>query len=394
MIMLNRKIFFFALMLLTTVHWDKIKAQTLATAELSPPARPFSFPIQLEMRVPFAPTAFRSGSYNHLIYELYLTNFSSTPLKLHQIALIDPRASKAKPIITFDTAQLQPMVKPLGATDSDKLMLAGGQTAVIYIEAITDLRHPFPESLAHRVITTTDSLEGAIISTHQSHLQVLGPPLQGSSWTAVDGPGNHESNHHRRGNLILGGLAINSRRYAIDWKKFRNGVSFAGDSRDVHAYFCYGEPVFAVADGRIVNAKDGLPDNIPGHGAAFHPAVPLTFDGLAGNTIVIDLGNGQYAHYMHLQPKSLRIKTGDYVRKGQMLANIGASGDAREPHLHFEVTTSAHLLVGEGIPYLISRYQLSSAGKRPDQMHTNELPQDGEMIDFEQRKAAHDSSYK
>jgi hypothetical protein len=56
--MLNRKIFFFALMLLTTVHWDKIKAQTLATAELSPPARPFSFPIQLEMRVPFAPTAF------------------------------------------------------------------------------------------------------------------------------------------------------------------------------------------------------------------------------------------------------------------------------------------------------------------------------------------------
>ncbi|MCX2583825.1 hypothetical protein [Pedobacter sp. MR22-3] len=77
-----------------------------------------------------------------------------------------------------------------------------------------------------------------------------------------------------------------------------------------------------------------------------------------------------------------------------MLANIGASGDAREPHLHFEVTTSAHLLVGEGIPYLISRYQLSSAGKRPDQIHTNELPQDGDMIDFEQRKAAHDSSYK
>ncbi|MCX2583827.1 hypothetical protein [Pedobacter sp. MR22-3] len=122
--MLNRNFFFFALMLLTTVYWDKIKAQTLATAELSPPARPFSFPIQLEMRLPFAPTAFRSGSYNHLIYELYLTNFSSTPLKLHQIALIDPKASKAKPIITFDTAQLHPMVKPLGATVYDKLMLA------------------------------------------------------------------------------------------------------------------------------------------------------------------------------------------------------------------------------------------------------------------------------
>ena len=41
-------------------------------------------------------------------------------------------------------------------------------------------------------------------------------------------------------------------------------------------------------------AEDGLPDNIPGHNQAFHPAVPITLDTVSGNTITIDLGGGQF----------------------------------------------------------------------------------------------------
>jgi len=94
------------------------------------------------------------------------------------------------------------------------------------------------------------------------------------------------------------------------------------------------------------------PNNIPGHGDAFHPAIPITLETVAGNTITLDRGGGQFAYYMHMEPGSVRVKVGDTVRHDQLLARVGCIGDAREPHLHFEVTNSSKPLSGEGIPHL------------------------------------------
>jgi hypothetical protein len=198
----------------------------------------------------------------------------------------------------------------------------------------------------------------------------------------LHGPSNDRDNHHRRGILIFDGRAVISRRYAIDWKQIKDDASFSGDPRDVRSYYSYGRAVLAVADGRVVAARDGLPDNIPGHGESFHPAVPITIDTIAGNTITLDLGGGQFAYYMHLQPGSLRVKVGDRVRRGQVLTRIGSSGDAREPHLHFEVTTSSRLLAGEGVPYLIDRYRCMSASGGPTELRIHELPLNKSIIAF------------
>jgi hypothetical protein len=154
------------------------------------------------------------------------------------------------------------------------------------------------------------------------------PPVEGANWIADDGPSNGEDNHHRRGVVIVDGQAVDSRRYAIDWKQVVNATSFSGDPRNVHSYYSYGKSVVAVADGRVLAARDGLPDNVPGHGDAFHPAAPISLETVAGNTITLDVGGGQFAYYMHLQSGSLRVKVGDRVRRGQVLARAGASGDA------------------------------------------------------------------
>jgi murein DD-endopeptidase MepM/ murein hydrolase activator NlpD len=103
---------------------------------------------------------------------------------------------------------------------------------------------------------------------------------------------------------------------------------------------------------------------------------------VAGNTISLALGGGQFAYYMHLQPGSLGVKVGDRVRRGQVLARIGASGDAREPHLHFEVTTSSKLLAGEGVPYLIDRYSSKTTSDGPTELHIHELPLDKNVVIF------------
>jgi murein DD-endopeptidase MepM/ murein hydrolase activator NlpD len=49
----------------------------------------------------------------------------------------------------------------------------------------------------------------------------------------------------------------------------------------------------------------------------------MTIETLGGNHIILDLGQGRYAFYAHLQPGSLRVKAGDQVKRGQVLALVG-----------------------------------------------------------------------
>jgi hypothetical protein len=347
------------------------------------------WPRQLEMRVPFEPTAFPSGAHTYLLYELYLTNFGTVPLPVRRLEVLDANARSTQPIATFLPAQLVTMLQlngvPTPAAPAERILLGAGQSAIVFISVAVDRQARMPTQLVHRLSTDDSAVEGAVIRTQHTVLQVLGPPVEGANWLAADGPGNDPDNHHRRGVLLLGGQAVDSRRYAIDWKQVWEGASFAGDARDVRAYHCYGKDVLAVADGRVVTARDGLPDNIPGHGVSFRSAVPITLETVAGNSLVLDLGGGHFAHYMHLRPGSVRVKAGDRVRRGQVLAGIGGSGDAREPHLHFEVTTSATLLQGEGVPYLIDRYRCQTASGGSIELRRQELPLDDTIVVFEKK---------
>jgi hypothetical protein len=344
------------------------------------------WPLQLEMRVPLEPTAFSSGGQTCLAYELVVTNFSGNPLTLRRIEVLDGDSSAATPILVLDSGQLDDILQPVGdqrtAGGRDvPHQLAGGSASVVFVWIALDRGTPIPKHLRHRVFTDESSAEGAVIGTHHTAMHVLAPPLRGAAWLASDGPNNDRDNHHRRGFMIFDGHFMISRRFAIDWMKIDNGAIFAGDEKDKHAYPSYGQPVFAVANGTVVTARDGLPDNVPGHNEEFHPAVPITPDTLLGNTIVIGLGGGQFAYYAHLKPDSLRVKKGDQVQRGQLLANIGASGDARAPHLHFQVSTSSNPLAGEGVPYLIDQFRIQSTD-HIWQARTRELPLGGSLIDF------------
>jgi hypothetical protein len=349
-----------------------------------------TWPPQLEMRVPFEPTAFPSDGRTYLTYELYLTNFAANPITLRRVEVFDADNSAEAPIASFEAGQLDALLQPIGAQtsadgNSDRRQLAGGRSVVVFLWITLEHGAHVLNKLRHRVLTAEFGAEGAVIATHHTELLVLGPPVRGSNWLASDGPNNDQNNHHRRGNLVFEGRAQISRRYAIDWMQMENGTTFSGDARDKRSYYAYGKPVVAVADSTVVTARDGLPDNVPGHNEGFSPAVPITPDTFAGNTITLDLGHGQFAYYLHLQPGSVRVKAGEHVKRGQILARIGDSGDAREPHLHFQVTPSPKMLAGEGLPYLIDQYRAKSADD-VWQTRTRELPLGGMLIDFSQAR--------
>jgi hypothetical protein len=345
------------------------------------------FPLQVEMRVPFDPTTFPSSGRTYLVYELYLTNFSDSAVTIRQIDVLDADSATNPRVASFASEALEAMLQRVGkngfAFSSNVRKIAPGTSVIVFMWIPFGPEARTPDHLRHRLLTSESALEGPVIGTHHTELHVLGPPLEGAVWRADDGPSNVRDNHHRRGVVILDGRAVDSRRYAIDWVKYEQGVRLSGDQRDKRSYYAYGRPVLAVADAAVVIARDGLPENIPGHGLAFHPAVPITLDTLGGNMITLDLGDGQFAYYFHLQPASLRVKVGDRVRRGQEIARVGCSGDAREPHLHFEVTTSSEPLGGEGVPYVIDRYRTLTAN-HTWQSSTRGLPLDGMLIDFGQ----------
>ena len=60
--------------------------------------------------------------------------------------------------------------------------------------------------------------------------------------------------------------------------------------------------------------------------------------GAAGNYIIIMHEPGNYSLYCHLQHNTLKVKPGDLVKQGQVIAKMGHTGNSSTPHLHFEMT--------------------------------------------------------
>ena len=130
------------------------------------------WPLQFEMRVPFEPTAFPSGPHVYLMYELHLTNFMPMPVSLSRIDVLDADAGPAQPIATFEVAQLETMLQPLGgktlSDPKDRLVIADGQSAIAFMSVAFDRGSRIPDRLLHRVTTSYAPEEGAVISTHHT----------------------------------------------------------------------------------------------------------------------------------------------------------------------------------------------------------------------------------
>lgn len=343
-------------------------------------------PSPLEMRVSFDPTAFPSGGRTYLFYELSVKNGGSDPVNLHRLEVVGGNRENSEPVAVFEGAELDAMLPSAGATVTDgesRIDLAPGAGTIVFVLVALDETARVPKELLNRVHVGDSVALGPVIETHHTPLKMFGPPVEGPNWRAGDGPGNEADNHHRRGILMVDGRAVISRRYAIDWIQVDAERTFEGDAADAHSYYAYGEDVLAVADGRVVVARDGIPDNVPRHDGIFQPAIAITMETVPGNSIVLDVGDGQFAHYMHLAAGSIRVKEGDAVRRGQVVGQIGLSGDSQLPHLHFELTTSPQFAIGEGIPYVIDEYSTVAGGVLGKR--TRELPLNGAVVDFSER---------
>ena len=317
-----------------------------APAVPTPPPGPASFPfgLPIQLSVPIAPTPFLGDDGNrYLVYEVHVVNFGARDLLIGKLDVLQGTTTVASYEGTDLNSNILQPGTPAGA---DRRTLAAGKTAVIFVWIpVTAV----PTSVRHRITVGEVSVEGATMSPATTPAIVIGPPLDGGDWMAANGPGRNSQ--HRRGFVPVEGRATIAQRFAIDWVRLNpNGQTFTGDQKDNKSYRAYGAEAFAVADAVVAATKDGIPENVPGLTSR---AVPITLETVGGNHVVLDLGGGRYAFYAHLQPGSLRVKTGERVKRGQVIGLVGNSGNSTEPHLHFHVSDGVSPLGSEGLPYAL-----------------------------------------
>lgn len=321
-------------------------------------------PSNLEFRVPKAPTVATSDSGSFLAYELHVTNLTTAPLTLTRVDVLD--ADKKTIIGSMADSTLLRAIANVGAARPAALgergRLGPGLRAHVYLWLSVDRTTP-PTRLWHRLTfergdstKSTEVLEGTLTPVERAAVGI-GAPVRGE-WAAFNGPSN--TSGHRRLVLGLDGHTAIGQRFGIDFLQVDSTGSSrrpGSDPAKNDSYYAYGAELLAVADGVIAGTKDSIPENVVGG-----RAVPITLTTVGGNYVALDIGGGRYALYAHVQPGSLRVKVGDRVKRGQVLALLGNSGNSTEPHVHFQFADGPTFLSSEGIPYATDFEVLGNCG--------------------------------
>ncbi|VVB66203.1 Peptidase family M23 [Candidatus Gugararchaeum adminiculabundum] len=320
-----------------------------------------------------------------IAYELYLNDYRAQGLELQRIDVIDNETGQL--LKSYNGTELEiSMLTPKNGT--------GNSALYAWIQV-----NGSQKSISHRAyFSGGDSgneieIDGAPLAVKDIPV-IIAPPLRGKNWISIAGPSNSAiTGIHRRAIFKRKDMHYVSQRYAIDWsQEGESGMIYNYSYARNEDFYAYGQDVLAVADGTVADVKDGAPDNIP----LQKPA--LQEQDLGGNTIMLDIGGGNYAFYAHLMPGSIHVKQGDRVKRGDVIGKIGNSGNTLGPHLHFQIDSGSDFIYSDGIPYEFESFGLQDhafnwmdAAVRnyswkwdgSDEMRTMQMPADGDVVDFD-----------
>jgi hypothetical protein len=295
----------------------------------------------------------------HLLYELVLQNVGAASLELASIEVLgdDGRA----PLVRYQGDGLAAVVLVVG--DDGTGVLAPGGEAVAFVDLGLPATERPPRRLTNRLATVEIGGGGRGVSTltiavADERPALIGPPLRGEQ--LLDLNGCCASDHTRALLSFPDGLFV-AQRYAIDSVRVDVAAALAGGNPFAHgdptrneSYLTFGAEVLAVTDGQIVEVRDGMAENVP------NVLPPPDVATAAGNYVIEALADGRFALYAHVQPGSLRVRPGDRVRRGDVLALVGNTGNSSMPHLHFHVMDRPSPLDSNGLPYVFDRFQLEA----------------------------------
>ncbi|HKN88620.1 MAG TPA: M23 family metallopeptidase [Nitrospiraceae bacterium] len=312
-----------------------------------------------------SPVLGTDGLY-HVVYELELTNTKVAPATLRRIDVLDAGAPTHL-LASYMDQEIIARLRTLQPKPAQLAAIEPNSSRLLYIELAFRALDEIPRAITHHLYvlgvanpgtSTPTPLDYTVgrISLNHTPLPLLGPPLAGDGWVAVNGCCNSDIIHRGSFQSVNGSL-YDAQRFAIDYMRLNaQGELVHGDPSDVHSYVDYGTDVLAVADGTVVATLNNLKDQKPG---TLPDPTSITIETVDGNHVVVDIGHGLYAFYAHLQKDSVTVHAGQHVKKGMVLGKLGNSGNTSAPHLHFHLMNGASVLGSDGLPYLINDFTLA-----------------------------------
>lgn len=363
-----------------------------------------AMPVDVEIPRPPAPVTV--DGIEHLVYEIHISNTSAMAFSLTGVEVLAGSTSTGS-LASVAEAALAKNVKVFGAAQDAvaSTEMLGGQRIAVFMDVALRKGQPPPHEIRHKLTFSLKAPDGsrrskdvecATTRIQRPQARRLQPPLRGAGWVAADVLDSVPAESHRRTLMAVNGKLRAAQRYAIDWVRLGpEGRYFHDDPKDNRNWYAYGAEVLAVADGIVADVMDGLPENV----AQSLPDTPVTLENIAGNYLILNLGQQRYALYAHVQPGSIKVKLGDKVKAGQVLALLGNSGNSDAPHLHFHVTDGNSALGAEGIAYGFAAFKLHGSveqveavfagsqawkprdGAKPEQRR-GELPANYAVVEF------------
>lgn len=138
---------------------------------------------------------------------------------------------------------------------------------------------------------------------------------------------------------------IPSQRYAYDFEIRHDNLPYCGDYTKCKNYYSYLQNVIAPLDGWVIDLKNEYNDTriLPGR------PIICDVDDPRGNYIVIKHKNNEYSLIAHLKKDSFKVKIGEIVKTGQVLASVGNSGNTQGPHIHYQLQNNYNINNETGI---------------------------------------------
>ena len=250
-----------------------------------------------------ARVAFADDGKDHVEYDLLVTNVFDRPVTLSRLEVLDPAG---KVLMTMEgealkaTTQTLMLGEPLSAVPASgaaalevDLIVAPGTAPA---KVTHRLAYTVPEDSAVAAIVGTTSVDGPAVTVDRTPATRIIAPLTGAGWAAFNGC--CAPNIHRNVRVGAGTHIARPELFAIDWVQLDGDLVFSGDGKANTDYAYFGHPIRAVANGTVVDLRDGMEESTP--------SAPVTTvkkpEDYGGNHIVLRIAPDVYAFYAHLQP--------------------------------------------------------------------------------------------
>lgn len=211
------------------------------------------------------------------------------------------------------------------------------------------------------------------------------PPLAGE-WRFIRPPGHHP--------FAFDFVQLDEKRRSTH---NQNHIRFFISHIPSNKFYCWNKPVFSPVDGTVIRVGDGWQDHLATN---LWQTIRLWYDATfkfrpqeqdgrldirpnAGNHVMIEASEGYIVFLAHLRNRTISVREGEQVRRGDPIAMVGNSGNSTMPHLHINIFDQMeNPFAARVLPFVFTQFEILDGNSQWIE-NRRSLPKKGSFVRFQ-----------